>query len=103
MNTEYIHVYSASGYLAGEMIRLLLESMNIPAVCSQESVGASYGLTLGALGEVKVYVPADRVNEAKEVLRAMEEGQLNGTVYPGLLSEEPEPKDNKIHPDESIK
>ncbi len=78
---EYVPVYTAYGQLAGEMIKLLLESMEIPAILSQESAGAVYGLTVGPLGEVKVLVPGSRVSEAQEILQAMEEGKLE-THFP---------------------
>lgn len=69
-------VYSAQGKLSAEIVRLLLESFEIPSVLSQESVGATYGLTVGDLGEVDILVPADRVDEAVAILRDMEEGKL---------------------------
>lgn len=103
MSENFIHVYSAGGYLAGEMMRLMLEAQGIPVICSQESVGASYGLTVGPMGEVKIYVPESRVAEVKELLRSMEEGQFNGVIYPGLLAEKPVYKENKLPPEERFK
>jgi hypothetical protein len=69
-------VYSAQGKLSAEILRLLLESFEIPSVLSQESVGATYGLTVGDLGEVDILVPADRVEEAVAILHDMEAGKL---------------------------
>ncbi len=77
---QYLPVYTAYGQLAGEMIRMLLESVNIPAVIIQESAGAVYGLTIGRLGEVKVMVPAQYVEEAQKVLQDMEEGRLENNL-----------------------
>jgi hypothetical protein len=75
--TSWSVVYSAQGKLSAEIVRLLLESFEIPAILSQESVGATYGLTIGDLGEVDILVPAVKVDEALEILRAMEEGKLD--------------------------
>jgi hypothetical protein len=74
--TNWIPVYSAQGKLSAEIIRLLLESFQIPATLSQESVGSTYGLTVGDLGEVDILVPAAKVDEAVEILRAMEAGKF---------------------------
>jgi hypothetical protein len=77
---QYIQVYTAYGQLAGEMIRMLLESVNIPAVIIQESAGTVYGLTVGRLGEVKVMVPAEYVEEAQKLLQDMDDGKLENDL-----------------------
>lgn len=69
-----VHVYTARGMLEAEMIVNFLASQGIKAMASQESVGITYGLTIGPLGEVKVYVPEDQENEAHEALMEMEQG-----------------------------
>ncbi len=74
MNSNYVQVYSANGQLAGEMVRMLLESVDIPVLVVQESAGITYGLTVGPLGLVKIYVPADRAEEAAQVLESMDPG-----------------------------
>jgi len=101
--SEYVPVYIAYGQLAGEMIRLLLESVDIPTIVSQESAGIAFGLTVGSLGQVRILVPADRVDEAKEVLLAMEEGRLAQKFYPGKLPTYPVYKNNKMSRDELMK
>lgn len=99
----YIPVYTAYGRLAGEMIRLMLESMEIPALLSQESAGAAIGLTIGPLGEVKILVPASRANEARGILQDLEEGRLDHPVLPDLQTTKPAYKSNKLNPDEIYK
>jgi hypothetical protein len=103
MKSNYVHVYSASGQLAGDMVKLLLESMGIPAMTFQESAGITYGLTVGSLGEVKIFVPEERANEAREVLLAVDEGKINSSLYPGQFSACPEYKNNKLPRRERIK
>jgi len=45
-----------------------LESAGIPVFLRYESIGQVYGLTLDGLGEVQVQVPAEYVQEARELL-----------------------------------
>lgn len=77
MDDKWVTVYKAQGKLSAEMVRLLLESFRIPAVLSQESVGTTYGLTVGDLGEVEILVEASQSNAAIEILQAMEDGKLS--------------------------
>lgn len=73
MKPKDVLVYTADGPLSGEVVRILLESANIPVLLARESAGAVYGLTVGVMGEVKVYVPFDRADEALELIRTMDE------------------------------
>ena len=101
---KFVHVYTAYGQLSGEMIRLLLNSVNIPAVLSQESAGLVYGLTIGSLGEVKVLVPEEMVEEAKKILQDMQDGKLETEVnLERLESKAPGYKKNKFSHEENIK
>ena len=78
---KYVPVYSAHGQLAAEIIRLLLESVEIPVRLSQESAGVVYGLTVGPLGEVTILVPEERQREASLVLQQMQDGKLEEPFY----------------------
>jgi hypothetical protein len=73
---NWIPVYTAQGRLSAEMIRLLLESFGVTAILSQESVGTIYGLTIGDLGEVDILVQENQIEDAREILKGMEEGKL---------------------------
>ncbi len=77
MSEKYVQVYTANGMLEAETIRAFLESMGIEAFVSQESVGMTYGLTVGPLGEARIYVPDDQVDQAIAALKEMEKGELN--------------------------
>lgn len=98
---EYIHVYTTNGQLSGEMIRLLLNSFNIPALLSQESAGLAMGLTVGSLGEVKIMVPAERADEARKILQDMDDGKLVTDInLERIASRGPRYKRNKfLRPD----
>jgi hypothetical protein len=69
-------VYIANGILEAESVKILLESFEIPAFINQESLGTTYGLSIGALGEVEVIVPIKFIHQAKKVIKDMEEGKL---------------------------
>lgn len=52
----------------GEIIRGVLESSGIEVKLVQEAIGKVYGFTVDGLGEVKVYVPKDKLEEARKAL-----------------------------------
>ncbi len=72
---NYETVTTASGQLEAEMIKAFLESNGIPALLNQESAGIVFGLTVGPLGEVKVLVPVDKLEEARAILVDMDNGK----------------------------
>ena len=51
-----------------EIIRGKLEIYEIEAKLEQEAVGKILGFTTDGLGEVKVYVPKNKLEEAKKIL-----------------------------------
>ncbi|NIW46962.1 MAG: hypothetical protein GWN30_20085, partial [Gammaproteobacteria bacterium] len=50
---------------------------DIPSQLVQEGAGRAYGLTIGPLGEVEIYVPANRLEEAMQILDDYESGDLD--------------------------
>jgi hypothetical protein len=78
MNQEYVKVYAGNGQLDADMIKAFLQSMNIQAVTSRESLGSIYGFSVGPLGEVDILVPQEEAEEALDILRRMEEGEFEG-------------------------
>ncbi len=69
-------IYQAGNKFEAETIRLLLESFEIPVELIGESVGKTMGLGGGPLGEVVVYVPANHVKEARDIIARMEKGEF---------------------------
>jgi hypothetical protein len=57
-----------ANYLEAQIIKGRLESEGIPVLLRYESAGLVYGITLDGLGEVKVMVPSNLAEEAKEIL-----------------------------------
>lgn len=94
----YVPVYTAYGQLAGEMVRLLLESMEIPAKMLQESAGTVLGLTVGPLGEATILVPVQYEAAAREILQAMEDGKLEEPYYYTGYTQSPNHTQNKQDP-----
>lgn len=76
MNKPWIHVYTAYGQLDAAMLVDFLMANGIEATSIQESLGATYGLTVGPLGEAKIYVPADQRSAALDLIKRMENGEL---------------------------
>lgn len=68
-------VYKTAGLTNAEFIKGLLESEEIPVHLQYESAGAVYGLTVDGLGEVKVCVPEEYAEEARELLRPLAESR----------------------------
>ncbi len=67
-NNALVAVFTSSGPLAAEVVKGRLESAGIPAMLKYESVGRTMGLIVDGLGEVQVMVPADREQDARELL-----------------------------------
>lgn len=61
---NWVCIEQAHGQLEGEILRAKLEANNIPVQVFQESAGVTYGLTIGSLGLVKIFVPKEYENEA---------------------------------------
>jgi len=57
------------------MIKAFLEAQEIPVTLNQESVGRTFGLSAGRLGEVQILVPETQSDEAEKILKALFEGK----------------------------
>lgn len=90
MNPTYEQVYTAYGHLEAETIRIFLESFGIPVRTTQEAAGQVYGLTVGSLGKVVIWVPADLVQEANDLLTEMHSGELIEPDNENTGEEEPQ-------------
>ncbi|MGB9800107.1 MAG: putative signal transducing protein [Thermanaerothrix sp.] len=75
----YEEVYRANGRLHADIIRGFLEAAGFTVVLYQESAGAVYGLTVGPLGEVRIFVPSAQAAEARALLAAMDRGETNAS------------------------
>ena len=82
-NTEFVTVYLAQGMLDAESVKGFLEAQGIPAMLDSNPLGQIYGLTIGDLGQVGIRVPAGDVEQAKNLLKAMEAGEFEDEVLLG--------------------
>lgn len=69
-NVGLTTVYIAAGMLHAMVIRGALESAGIPVMLSYEAAGPAYGLTVGSIGQVRIMVPNEWVDEANDLLTA---------------------------------
>ena len=60
-----------------DLMRSVLEGSGIPAVVQRAGSAAAYPLTVGDLGDAKLLVPRDRVQEALLVIDAAEGGDVS--------------------------
>lgn len=72
---KYVCVYTAAGDLEASSIIAFLNSMEIPALKSQESAGIAYGFNIGDLGTADILVPVAFADRALDVLARMEKGE----------------------------
>jgi len=73
---KLVCIFKAAGQLEAEMIKAFLEAQEIPVTLNQESVGRTFGLSAGRLGEVQILVPDSRSDEAKQILKELFEGKF---------------------------
>jgi len=71
----YAKLAEVFGRLEAELIESLLEAEGIDVELVQESVGHTiYPVTVDGLGRVQIFVPKDKVHEAREWLKTFREG-----------------------------
>jgi hypothetical protein len=68
-------VYIAQGELEANVIKSHLECEEIPVVLQYESVGRVFGLTVDGLGEIRILVPQELAERAKEIIKPREVGE----------------------------
>ena len=74
-----VEVCVTSGLLRAQVIKSKLEFNDIPALLEYESLGPVMGLTVDGLGQVRVMVPQDKLEQARALL---EEVDLDDDVSP---------------------
>lgn len=93
MEPEYVLAYTTSGHILAESIVALLKSFGIDAFTNQESAGIAYGLTVGPLGEAKIYVPENQFDDARRLLDQMDRGELQVSTPEGSETPQGEESD----------
>jgi hypothetical protein len=57
-----------TGALDADILKAALETAGIPVMVRAEAAGGIIGITVGGLGDVAIFVPEDRLSEARELL-----------------------------------
>jgi len=76
MDDEMITVYIAQGEVDETQVRTFLEAHGIPTTSWGEALRKTHAFVLDGLGEVQVQVPAEYGDQARELLAAVERGEL---------------------------
>ena len=72
---KYEKLVEVFGRLEAEMIESLLEAEGIDVELVQESIGHTiYPVTVDGLGRVQIFIPKNKIHEAREWLKTYREG-----------------------------
>lgn len=66
---KFVVISTVQGELPARVIKAHLESEGIPVVLSYESAGIVWGVTVDGLGQVRILVPEECAEEAKEIIK----------------------------------
>ena len=72
---RFVPACTVQGEVRANVLKSHLESEGIPAVLQYESAGRVYGITVDGLGAVKIMVPEELVEQAKQVIKPVEDGE----------------------------
>ena len=89
MSDELITVYLAQGEVEEAQVRIFLEAHGIPCAGRGEALRKTHGFILDGLGEVRIEVAAEHAEQARELLAAVERGELG--LAADQLPEEADP------------
>ena len=68
-DTEFVTVQVVHSEFEANVIKARLESEGVPAFLQYESLGRYYPITIDGLGEIKIKVPLQFTEEAKQILQ----------------------------------
>ncbi len=71
----YENIADVSGRPEAELIESYLEAHGIDVELVQESIGhSSFAVTINGLGLVQIYVPKNKIDEARQLLKIYHKG-----------------------------
>lgn len=76
MSETWVSVDTVQGRLEAEIVRGMLEAQDIEVQLSQEASAAIYGLGVGPMAEVEIFVRASQRTEAETLLDRYHRGTL---------------------------
>ena len=77
MDDDMITVCTAQGEAEETQIRTFLGAHDIPTASWGEALRKTHGFVLDGLGEVQIQVPAECADQARELLAAVDRGELS--------------------------
>ncbi len=87
--TDWVTLTKITDPVTASLLKGRLMAEGIPVIMrTGEAAGSLYGLTTGPLAEIKIIVPTHNLNEARELLKRIEENQEPESFEE--LEEEPE-------------
>lgn len=69
---KFVEISRVQGEAVASILKSKLEDEGIPVLLQYESMGRVIGLTVDGLGQVKILVPAELAERAKEVIKPSE-------------------------------
>jgi hypothetical protein len=78
----FIAVSTVQGQFAEGQVRAFLEAHGIPTQVRSETLRTTYGISIDGLGRVEILVPADKADEARDLLNQAEAGALSLVPFP---------------------
>ena len=70
--SDFVVIKIVQGELQAKIIKAHLESEGIPVYLKYESAGIIYGITADGIGEVRILVPSEFVEEAKKIIEPVQ-------------------------------
>ncbi len=65
---EPVPIYTATNAIEADLVMALLNSEGVPAFTTGATLNQTYGMVMGALAEVKIWVPAPLVAQARHLI-----------------------------------
>ena len=75
VKSNFVVISTVQGELIANVIKSHLESEGIPVLLEYESAGRVHGLTVDGLAQVRILVPQERAEEARQIIEPREPGQ----------------------------
>jgi hypothetical protein len=73
MSQDLVEVYVAIGQGEGTLVKSYLEAHEVPVMSVQEGAGAAYGINVGLMGEVHIFVAKIWEEKARELIDQMQQ------------------------------
>jgi hypothetical protein len=70
--SDFVVIKIVQGEPIANIIKAHLESEGIPVYLKYESAGIIYGITADGIGEVRILVPKNLAEEAKQIIEPIE-------------------------------